>query len=158
MVTFANDSITANVSFAILCFGFSGQQLLCYTLLADVIDEDELVTGVRREGAYFGVNALITKPSQSLSAWIAGYIFFITLYNQDLGPGETQPESAIFGIKLLVGLIPAIFLIIGLIALWYYPLDGSSEEFKEMKRKVSILHDEKLERLRQKLAGLEENG
>lgn len=158
LVTFANDIVMANIAFAILGFGFSGQQLLCYTLLADVIDEDELETGIRREGAYFGVNALITKPSQSLSAWIAGFIFFITLYNQDLGPGETQPESAVFGIKLLVGLIPAVFLVIGLLALWFYPLDGSTEEFKEMKRKVSLLHDEKLERLRKKLAGLEENG
>ena len=77
-------------------------------------------------------------------------------YNQNLSVGEAQPESAIFGIKLLIGLIPAIFIAIGLIEFRFYPLDASKEEYKEMKRQVSILHDKKLERLRKKLAILKE--
>ena len=156
MVTFANGILLANISFAVLGLGFSGQLLLSFTLLADVVDEDELKTGVRREGAYFGANALITKPAQSLSAGLVGLVFFLTFYNQNLSVGEAQPESAIFGIKLLIGLIPAIFIAIGLIAFRFYPLDASKEEYKEMKRQVSILHDKKLERLRKKLAILKE--
>ncbi len=152
MVTFANDIIMASISFAIIGFGFSGQTVLVYTLLADIIDQDELETGVRREGMYFGTDALITKPAISVAAAIAGLVFYLTLYNQDLGPGETQPASAIFGIKLLIGLIPAIFIIIGMIVLWRYPLNPKSEEYKEMKQKCSDLHDEKLRRCREKLA------
>lgn len=155
-VTFATDIIMANICFAIIGFGFSGQTLLVYTLLADVIDEDELETGVRREGMFFGTNALITKPAQSVSAAISGLVFYFTFYNQDLSPGETQPASAIFGIKLLIGLIPAIFIIIGLIFLWLYPHNPKCEDYKEMKRKVSILHEEKLQRCRERLACLEE--
>lgn len=156
MVTFANDIIWASISFSIIGFGFSGQTVLVYTVLADVIDQDELETGVRREGMYFGTNALITKPAQSVAAAIAGLVFFLTLYNQDLGPGESQPASAIFGIKLLMGLIPAIIIIIGMIVLWRYPLNPRSDEYKEMKKACSDLHDEKLRRCRERLACLEE--
>ena len=156
MVTFANNIILASISFAIIGFGFSGQTVLVFTLLADIIDEDELKTGVRREGMYFGSNALITKPAQSVSAALSGLIFYLFAYDQDLGSGESQPASAIFGIKILVGLIPAIFIIIGMIFLWLYPLNPKSEEYKEMKQKVSILHEQKLKRCRERLACLEE--
>jgi GPH family glycoside/pentoside/hexuronide:cation symporter len=152
LITIANDTIFANISFMILGFGYSGQTLLVYTLLADVIDKDELETGQRREGAYFGINALITKPAQSVSAVMSGLIFLLTSYNQDLGPGEGQPLGAIIGIKMLIGLIPGIFIIIGLISLWYYPLDGISKEYLAMKTKVKLLHDKKLEELKKKLS------
>jgi GPH family glycoside/pentoside/hexuronide:cation symporter len=156
MATFANDITIANISFAIIGFGFSGQTLLVYTLLADVIDEDELNTGIRREGMYFGTNALITKPAISLSAAISGMVFFFTAYNQNLKSGEIQPVSAIFGIKLLIGVIPAVFIILGALVLWYYPLDALKKEYYEMKQKVNLLHEQKLQRCRERLACLKE--
>jgi Na+/melibiose symporter-like transporter len=88
---------------------------------------------------------------------ISGFIFVFTNFNQNLGVGETQPASAIVGIKLLIGLIPAIFIVVGLISLWYYPLDGISKEYKEMKRQVSILHIEKIDRLKEKLSSSKNN-
>lgn len=151
MITFSNSVILANISFIILGFGYSGQTLLVPTLLGDIIDKDELETGQRREGTYFGINALITKPAQSVSFAVSGLILYLTNYNESLPIGETQPETAIFGIKLLIGFIPAIFILIGLIFLWYYPLDGTSKEYKEMKNRVSKLHQEKMEHLREKL-------
>jgi len=157
LVTFSNDALFVNISFMIIGFGYSGQTLLVFTLLADIIDKDELDTGQRREGAFFGINALVTKPAQSVSAMISGFIFAFTNFNQDLGVGETQPASAILGIKLLIGLIPAIFIVVGLISLWYYPLDGISKEYKEMKRQVGILHIEKIDRLKEKLSSSKNN-
>jgi Na+/melibiose symporter-like transporter len=58
---------------------------------------------------------------------------------------------------LLIGLIPAIFIVVGLISLWYYPLDGASKEYKEMKRQVSTLHVEKFNRLKEKLSSSKNN-
>ena len=104
-ITFVDDIIMASICFAVIGFGFSGQTLLVYTLLADLIDQDELETGVRREGMYFGTDALFTKPAQSVAATIAGLVFYLTFYNQDLGSGESQPASAIFGIKILICLL-----------------------------------------------------
>jgi GPH family glycoside/pentoside/hexuronide:cation symporter len=137
----------ASISLGVVGLGFSGT-LLVFTLLGDIIDQDELNTGVRREGAYFGTDALINKPALSVSAGISGLVLFLTNFNKDL---ENQPDSAILGIKMLLGIIPAIFIILGLISLWYYPLDSRTKEYKEMKRKIMVLHDEKLQRLRERL-------
>ena len=52
---------------ALAGFGLSGPQTLTNVLFAQVADEDELRSGSRREGAFFGVNALITKPAQSIA-------------------------------------------------------------------------------------------
>ncbi|MFW9947326.1 MAG: MFS transporter [Candidatus Odinarchaeota archaeon] len=155
-ITFSGDIILVSISFAVVGLGFSGT-LLVFTLLGDIIDQDELKTGVRREGAYFGTDALINKPAQSVSAGISGLVLFLTNFNQNLGVGESQPDSAIFGIKMLLGVIPAIFIILGLISLWYYPLDSRTKEYKEMKRKVMVLHDGKLQRLRERLGKKTDN-
>jgi len=47
---------------ALAGFGLSGPQTLTNVLFAQVADEDELRSGTRREGAFFGVNAL--RPSR----------------------------------------------------------------------------------------------
>ncbi|MFX0181384.1 MAG: MFS transporter [Candidatus Hodarchaeota archaeon] len=156
IITLSNDLILVSISFAVAGLGFSGT-LLVFTLLGDIIDQDELKTGVRREGAYFGTDALINKPALSVSAGISGLILFLTNFVQNLGVGESQPDSAIFGIKMLLGVIPAIFIILGLISLWYYPLDSRTKEYKEMKRKVMVLHEEKLQRLRERLGKKTDN-
>ncbi|TFG05242.1 MAG: MFS transporter, partial [Promethearchaeota archaeon] len=155
IVSFTDSMILVNISFIIIGLSFSGISLLVFTLLADVVDEDELETGVRREGMYFGTNALITKPAQSVSAAISGLVFYLTQYDQNIGAGETQPTSAILGIKLLIGLIPALFIILGMISLWFYPLDAQTKEYKEMKKKVKLLHEQKLLECRERLACLE---
>lgn len=157
LLTFANNIYLVNISFIIVGLGLSGQALLVFTLIGDIIDKDELETGVRREGAYFGTDALITKPAQSVAAGISGLVFFLTNFQADLSIGENQPESAIYGIKMLLGIIPAIFIAFGLISLWYYPLDPLTREYREIKKQVLILHEEKLERLKRKLGYKTEN-
>ena len=57
---------------ALAGFGLSGPQTLTNVLFGQVVDEDELRSGVRREGAFFGVNALITKPAQSVAIALMG--------------------------------------------------------------------------------------
>ena len=59
--------ITVNlipINLVIIGLGFSGQQTITYNILAYVIDDDEVRTGNRREGASYGANALLTKPAQ----------------------------------------------------------------------------------------------
>ena len=46
-------------------------------LLADVIDADEEITGLRREGVYNGMEGLIMKVAAGLGPLLAGIIFEI---------------------------------------------------------------------------------
>ena len=44
-----------------LGIGLSGSLYLKDLIVSDIIDEDEVTTGVRREGAFYGVNAFIMR-------------------------------------------------------------------------------------------------
>ena len=142
ILTFISDFNISNVLLFIIGIGYAGVFLLAPILMADLVDEDELKTGLRREGAYFGSTALFTKPAQSIAATLTGYVLFLTGYNQD---AVVQTNLAQFGIKLNIGLIPAIFFILAVLVLIKFPIDGSTPEYKEMKNRLEKLHDKKLE-------------
>jgi glycoside/pentoside/hexuronide:cation symporter, GPH family len=58
----------------------SGPQTLTNVLFAQVADEDEVRSGVRREGSFFGVNALLTKPAQSVALALSPFILEATQF------------------------------------------------------------------------------
>lgn len=133
------------VCVALAGFGLSGPQTLTNVLFAQVADEDELHSGVRREGAFFGVNALITKPAQSIALALSPFILeathFITRQQNQGAIFQDQPASAIFGMKVIIGLIPGIALLIGAWILAFYPLRG--KHLAEVQQRVLELHAQK---------------
>lgn len=130
---------------ALAGFGLAGPQTLTNVLFAQVADEDELRSGVRREGAFFGVNALITKPAQSVALALSPYILQVTGFvTRQQNQGEiflNQPASAILGIKIIVGLIPGAAMLLGALILHFYPLRG--KYLAEMQHRVLELHARK---------------
>ncbi len=134
---------------ALAGLGLSGPQTLTNILFAQVADEDELRSGARREGAFFGVNALITKPAQSIAIWITPFILEQTNFvTRASNLGEIfldQPLEAIMGIKLFTGVIPGAACLLGALILIWYPLRG--ERLDTIKAKVLSLHHEKKQRL-----------
>ena len=134
--------------------GFGGTQILNNICVGQIADEDELRTGSRREGAFFGVNALVTKPAQSLAifltAWILEISGFITR-EQNLGQiFLDQPDTALFGIRVIVGLLPGVAMIIGIFLLVLYPLKG--DYMAEVRSRVQALHREKEKRYHQEIS------
>ena len=126
---------------AILAF-FGGYTIFNTPLLYLSIDEDELNQGSRREGMFFGIDALIHKPTQSIGPIVATIILGLFGYIQN---SPTQLPSAYIGIKILMLLIPVIFSTIGLIFIYFYPIYGESLE--NMQTKLTILHEEKRKRI-----------
>jgi GPH family glycoside/pentoside/hexuronide:cation symporter len=131
--------------FVLAGFGVSGPQTLSNLLIAQVVDEDELRSGVRREGSFLGINALITKPAQSLALALTTFILtqahFVT---RAANAGQVfldQPASAILGIKLIVGLIPGIAMFAGAAVLQFYPLRGAY--LAKVQKEVLELHARK---------------
>ena len=130
-------------------FGLAGPHTLTNVLFAQVADEDELRSGVRREGAFFGVNALLTKPAQSVALALTPFILEATQFvTRDANQGQVflnQPASALFGIKALVGLIPGVAMLLGAVILSAFPLRGAYLE--RVKQEMLALHAEKHARL-----------
>jgi len=117
-----------------------GLGLFYYPFMSDAIDIDELKTKKRREGMYFGMNALLTKPAEQLPAIIGSFILIITAYI----PSEIlieQPTSTIFGFKLMIAVIPIILAIILILSQLINPLKG--DYLKQLKENIIKLHENK---------------
>ena len=112
----------------------------------------ELRSGVRREGAFFGVNALLTKPAQSVALALIPFILEATHFvTREANQGQiflNQPASALFGIRVLVGLIPGVAMLLGALILTAFPLRGAY--LQRVKEEMLALHAEKRARLAQK--------
>jgi glycoside/pentoside/hexuronide:cation symporter, GPH family len=146
------------VCIAVAGLGLSGPQTLTNVLFAQVADEDEVRSGVRREGSFFGVNALITKPAQSIAIWIIPFILertnFVTRASQ---LGETflnQPAQAVMGIKVFSGVLPGAACLLGALLLVWYPLRGAHLE--EVQHTVLLMHHEKKGELARRLSAAQE--
>ena len=113
----------------------SGITLVRDIVLSDVIDEDELRTGRRREGSYFGVNAFIERLVMVLIGGSSSLVLGLSGYNAEL---TTQPSSVALGIRLGMGLMPVVALAIFLAALRFYPL--GKEQVVTLREKLEALH------------------
>ncbi|MFX1568837.1 MAG: MFS transporter [Promethearchaeota archaeon] len=141
IVVFLDMPILIVITLAITTF-LGGYTIFNTPILYLSIDQDELRNGSRREGMFFGIDAFIHKPSQSIGPIVATFILGMFGYIQN---SDIQPDSAILGIKILMFLVPAIVSTIGLIFIYFYPLHG--DKLNELREKLHILHIEKRERL-----------
>jgi GPH family glycoside/pentoside/hexuronide:cation symporter len=86
--------------------------------------DDYAETGIRREGVFYGMWTFTSKIGQAIGIALSGWMLAIFGYQESVGgiAAATQSEAALFGIRLLTGPIPAIFFILGVIVLSYFPL------------------------------------
>ncbi len=113
-------------------FGLSLAGLLMLTnpLVADITDEDELQTGARREGMFFGINGLIIRFAFVIQGILTAIVFTVTGYIAPTGGVlfPTQPAAAIFGLRLLTGGFTTLALVAAFILLGGYRLHGARAE------------------------------
>ena len=138
---FAQNLIGGLVGTALVGAGLGGLLVLTDLLLSDVVDEDELRTGARREGMYFGINGLFIRLAGSIQAGVTALILTGTGYKADLAQ---QAAGAVVGLRALMTALPVAGLVVALVAMYYYPLHGARLE--QVKAEVEALHAEKAER------------
>jgi GPH family glycoside/pentoside/hexuronide:cation symporter len=110
--------------------------LFPYSILPEIIDYDELTSGTRREGAYFGIAFLIFKISIALAPFITGTVLARIGYVAN----APQTEQTLLGIRLLVGAIPSAFFALGLVSLWIFPLN--KRRCDDIVKKLSHLRNQ----------------
>jgi len=115
----AVDNIMEAMGFMVLVgLANSGVGLTRELLVPDVIDEDELKTGFRREGIYLGVTTFVDRFALSLTGVSTAIIFGITGFK----PGSPQPPQVALNMRILTSLMFVIALAIFLTSMKYYPL------------------------------------
>ncbi|MFX0132376.1 MAG: MFS transporter [Candidatus Hodarchaeota archaeon] len=127
---------------------FGGYGIFTVPIMSLSMDEDEVNQGTRREGMFLGMNALFTKPANSLGPIIATFVLETSLYQKGfllMSSSPFQLPGALFGIKILFLIIPAIISLISFIFMYFYPLHG--ERLKELQTKLEDIHKIKREKL-----------
>lgn len=123
--------------------GLSGYMMLPEVMVSEIIDEDEVSSGIRREGVYFGMNGFLGRFGFVLSGLTAAVVFGLTGYQGGMPP--TPEISLIF--RLAMTTIPLIAMALALACLKYYPLHG--ERLNAVREAMEKMHKEKAERLRE---------
>ena len=77
-------------------------------------------TGERHEGMFYSLVMLSHKVASSIAIPLTAIMLDITNYQPN---SAVQPDSAILGIRLLIGPVPAVLLIAGIFFALKYPLD-----------------------------------
>ena len=71
------------ITTVISCMGLQGCWLMVSSMVADVCDEDELKTGLRREGMFGAVNGFALKAALSVTALIGGVLLTFTGFDAE---------------------------------------------------------------------------
>lgn len=119
--------------------GVSASQLFPYSILPDFIEYDEYRNGVRREGAFYGIVMFTYKLASALCVVIISMTLGLFGYIESSGEVVVQPASAILGIRLLMGMVPAVFFIIS--AVFVKRLSMNQKMFNEMKQSMATGND-----------------
>ena len=133
MLTFIGASV---IGYYVLLFifglGLGGFWVMLNPTFSDVIDESVIITEKRREGMYGGFRFFMSNVAKVILAIILATVHELTGFQER---GESQSATAIFGIQLHQGLIPAVLLAIGLLIFWKF-YDITPDKSKMIKEKL----------------------
>jgi GPH family glycoside/pentoside/hexuronide:cation symporter len=102
----------------------SAAHILPDAIFPDVIEWDELRTGRRQEGIYYGVKNFVRKLTGALAIFIALQVMGWFGYQT---PPEgattfTQSPATLTAIRVLIGPLGAVLLFSAVLTAWFYPL------------------------------------
>lgn len=122
-----------------------------YSMLPDVIEDDELRTGKRREGLFAGFFTVSLKLTVTFAMTCTNLVLKATGYrspriacgftdnNDDGSLPDSQPDGVISSIMWLVGPIPAVCILTGMFFAWAYPITRESHAVTAAQVKIRRL-------------------
>ena len=138
---------TSFVFIMVLCvlagIGVSAMHVMPWAILPDAIEYGEWKTGERQEGMFYSSITLAQKIATSIAVPAALLVLEVTGY---IPNSATQPASAISGIRLVSGLIPAFTISMGILFTILYPL--GRDDFKKISRELEERRKAQAEKLK----------
>jgi len=111
--------------------GFSSHFVLPWSMAPDTIEFGFARTGVRCEGVYYSVWTFMI----ALGGAFAGFLIGQCLTYFGYIPDVIQSATSIQGIRFLIGPLPAVLILLGNLALFFYPL--SQKKYEEVQAAIS---------------------
>ena len=114
--------------------GVSAAHVIPWAIIPDAIEVGELKTGSRHEGTFYSLISLAQKVASSIAIPGAGLLLELSGY---IPNSAQQPASAVRGIRLLTGPIPAVMMFIGIVFAILYPLgrEGYTQIAQELEER-----------------------
>ena len=111
--------------------GYSAADMIPWSMVADVADEDELASGERCEGLYVGVFTFLRKIAGAIG--VAGA--FLALDFAGFRPGEKNDETVVQALRAMTALVPSLFVILSALVAGGYALgrDRHREILRELE-------------------------
>jgi len=129
----ASTPVIALFFFFLLGVGIGGVNTLMWALEADTVEYGEWKTGVRTEGTTYALFSFTRKMGQALGG--AAAAFTIGLGGYVAGKGVVQTDSAKMAIKAAAGFVPAGFIVLALVIMFFYPL--TEKVFRDVVAEVT---------------------
>jgi GPH family glycoside/pentoside/hexuronide:cation symporter len=116
--------------------GVSAIHVLTWAIIPDAVEVDELTTGHRHEGIFYSLVSLFKKIASS----IAIPLTLLTLqWSGYVSNAAVQKPSAILAIRILIGPVPAVLLLGGIVFAAFYPLSRAGHA--KTRQEITALHD-----------------
>jgi GPH family glycoside/pentoside/hexuronide:cation symporter len=113
--------------------GVSAVHVLTWAMIPDAVEVDELETGARHEGMFYALVTLFRKVSVSIAIPLA----LVLLDNSGfISNAAEQTDQTINAIRFLMGPLPSLFLLGGIIFAIFYPL--SRDRHAEVRAKIAV--------------------
>ncbi len=116
------DQVALTVGLGFLAgIGIATAYLIPWSMMPDVIEHEELRTGERNEGVFYGFMVFLQKLGLALGLFLVSLALEWQGFDQHAPIGH-QPASALLAIRVMLGPLPAIVLIIGIVLAAFYPI------------------------------------
>jgi sodium-dependent lysophosphatidylcholine symporter 1 len=122
----------------------SSVYLLPWTMLPDVIDADELLTGVRKESLFYSFFVFFQKFAAGIAVGLSTFALELGGYKSEPCCGESQPSSVDSTLRLMMGIMPLPLNALSLLFTYWYPITAESQRLTKAR-----LNDLRAERKRQ---------
>lgn len=113
-------------------FGAGLMPVLFFAMLGDAADYSEYKNGRRATGLVFSAGTFAMKFGGGVAGAIT--LMVLNIYNYD-GQAVVKTAEMLEGIKLNMSIVPSVFVMIGVVALLFYPL--TTKKMKEIEAELA---------------------
>jgi len=129
------------ISAALTGLGLQGCWMLFISMIGDVCEEDELKTGMRREGIYSSVGGLSRKAAVAAAAVGTGMVLKLCGFDAEVAERVGAPHDVVMSMKNWFVFGQAGFLLLSMVLLYFYPI--TRERAEETQRLLRARHANK---------------
>jgi len=131
---FIPNDITWILIFQFMISIFAGYVLpLLWSMFADIVDHQELLTGRRATGLIFSSSSMSQKLGWALGSAMSGWILAVFHYMPN---ALQQSQETIFGEHIMISLMPAICCMLAFVGMFFYPL--SDKKVRENSEQLNL--------------------